>query len=810
MNDLTYAWRLLRKSPGFAATAILTLAVAIGANVAVFALIDAVLLKPLPYPQPDRLRLLERTYARDGVALGGDTAHAGATWFAIDEGATTVEAAPFSGMRGTVNLLVGDQALAITQQRVGAGYFGVLGVSPALGREFSRDEDRPEGPKVVILGDRLWRAVFNADPRALGQDILLRGEPHTVVGVMPASYHDEPDADLWTPLRPSTSGEGGGQNYGILLRLKAGVTWRQASVELAALADPTLARRVSASGTTLTHAAVGLQEGATAAARRPLLLLWGAVGLVLVVAAVNLAGLLLARAGRRTTEIATRLAIGGNRAAVVRQFLVESAVIATAGGLIGLVLGAIGIEGLQAMADRMVGPGRAAVLDIRVVSVAALLTALSALAIGIVPALQAGRLDLLPALAAGGTRAIAGGARGWSRRMLVVVEVALGVVLLVSTGLLARTFLHLNDLDPGLDTTNVAAVAVSLDDARYGEHDRVLRLFDEGLSRLRRLPGVESAAVSLGLPYERILNLAARPIGPGGGEGDMLFTSAAYVTPGYFETLRIPLRAGRTIDERDTGAGAAVAVVNETFARRYFGDESAVGRQIAISGEVREIVGVVGDVRQLGGFNGFGPVDALPTTFIPAAQFPAGAMRLVHTWFTPDWVVRGTTAQAVSEPTLRRALAPVAPDLPIARVQTLDAVRADAVAEQRLLATLVGLLAGAALLLAALGIHGLIASGVIERTRELGIRLALGATVGEAVRSAAWPGIQMALVGLATGLAAALGAARLLRSVLWGVSEDDPLTFVVVALVLLLVAMAASLLPALRVRRVDPVALLRE
>ncbi|MGE3191711.1 MAG: FtsX-like permease family protein, partial [Vicinamibacterales bacterium] len=595
------------------------------------------------------------------------------------------------------------------------------------------------------------------------------------------------------------------------LRLRPGVSWAEAGAEMAALADPSLRRTEADGGLRITHGAIPLQAGLTEASRRPLLLLWGAVGLVLVIAMVNLAGLLLARASSRTREIATRLALGGGRGAVIRQLLAESALIAGIGGALGLAVGAAGVRALQAMADQFIGPGPAAVLDGRVVAVTAVLTAVTALAVGLVPALQASRLDLAPALAAGGTRSIAGGARGWARRVLVVAEVALGMTLLVGAGLLLRTFMALTQLPPGFDARNVVAISASLDDARYRDHDAVLRLFDEGLARLRALPGVESVAVSLGLPYDRILNMGARIVGAGGeAEGDGVFTTATYVTPGYFETLAIPVVAGRAIGAGDGEAGAPVVVVNETFVRRYLADGAAIGRQVAMSGELREIVGVVGDVRQRGGFNGYGPVDALPGVYLPAAQFPASAMAVVHTWFTPSWVVRTAGPAAVAEPALRRAMREAAPGLAVADVRALTDVRAAATGEQRMLTLLVGLLGGAALLLAAIGIHGLIASGVAERTRELGIRLALGATVGGAVRAAALPGIHMALVGLAAGAFGALAATRFLGSLLWGVSETDPLTFVLVALTLLAVAVVASVLPALRVRRMDPVALLRE
>jgi predicted permease len=542
----------------------------------------------------------------------------------------------------------------------------------------------------------------------------------------------------------------------------------------------------------------------------PLILLTVSVGLVLLVACVNLAGLLLARAGRRTREIATRLAVGGNRRAVIRQLLIESMVIATLGGLVGLALGALALEGLKAGAGSLLFTTWAQVtLDARVLSVTLGLTALTAVLFGLVPAIQATRLDVQAALAEGGTRSVAGGARGWPRRLLVVAEVALGVVLLVGAGLLTRTFIHLQSQSPGFDPRQVIAASASLEDARYETHERVQQLFDHSVTRIAAIPGVESVAVSLGLPYERILNMGARIVGAAGDRSDFIFTTATYVTPGYFETLRLPVLRGRSLEGTDRATSAKVVVVNDAFARRYFKDRGAVGEHVFMSGETRQIVGVVADVQQRGGFNGFGPLDALPSIYMPFAQFPQAGLRVIHGWFSPAWIVREARAGTVTEAALRRAIAEVDPQLPLAAVRGIDEVRSAALSRQRVLMMLVAALGAIALFLAAIGIHALIASGVTERTRELGIRMALGATVRQTMTDAARPGIILALAGLAIGCALAYGVSGLIRNLLWGVRENDPLTFAAVVGTLLVVAVTASVLPALRVRKLDPVSLLR-
>jgi predicted permease len=811
--DLTFAWRSLWKSPGFAATAILTLALAIGANTAVFSLVDAVLMRPLPYAEPDGLGTLTRSVTLDGVTrVEPLSAHTGAVWEAVRDHATTVRAAVFSTANARVNLVAGDQALAVRQQRVGAGYFGVLGVSPSLGREFAADEDVPGGPAVTILSEQLWRALFDGDRAVVGRTILLRGEPHAVVGIMPDTFRSMTEADLWTPLRPDRTGEGSGTNYMVIARLRPGVDWPQARAEMAAVADPELAVRETRQGGVIAHDLVPMQAAFTASARGSLVTLWVAAGLVLLVAAVNLAGLLLARAGQRTREIATRMAIGGGRAAIVRQLLTESVLLAAIGGALGLAVGALGLRTLNALAGSLYyAPwAKAAALDARAVAMTVALTALTAVVFGLVPALQASRLDVNAALSEGGTRGVAGGARGWPRCVLVAGQVALGVVLLVGAGLLVRTYLHLDGAPAGFEPARLVTTSASLEDARYTDADAVVRLFDDSVARLEALPGVEAAAVSLGLPYQRILNMGFRTIAGGEPSPDARFTNTTYVTPHYFETLRQPILQGRAIEPTDTAGSQPVVVVNEAFVRLYLQGRDPLGVEIHLSDAARRIVGVAADVRQTAGFMGYGPVDALPQTYLPVTQVDSGFFRLVHVWFAPTWIIRASVPGTVTDPLLRDVMRAVDAHLPISALQGIDDVRAVALARERLRMLLLGVLGVVALLLSAIGLHGLIASTVTERMREFGIRLALGATVGDAIRSAALPGLRLTLAGLAIGSLAALGATRFIRSLLWGVSETDVVTYLAVAGLLLAVAVVASVGPALRLRRLDPLVLLRD
>jgi predicted permease len=808
VRDARFAVRILRKSPAFAVTASMTLALAIAVNTAIFSVVDAVLLKPLPYPEPDRLAMVTTT-VRAGGAVQDDTAQNGATWLMIRDHATTIDRAAYSTWPIGVNIVAAGRASHVQQQRVGAGFFGVLGVAPIAGRAFTADEDRPGGPAAAILSHALWRAMFNADPSVVGTTLGVRGEATTIVGVMPAGFHSGTGADLWTPLRPNATGEGEGENYAILARLRPGIAWAQADAEMRQIGAEIARQRQPRQGSSIAFSLQPLQRGMTASLRTPLLMLWSAVGIVLLISCVNLAGLLLARTSARSREIATRMALGGGRGAVVRQLVVESFVLAALGWTAGIALGAIALEALKAVAADAFDIWQPVSLDARAVTVAAALSFGASVVFGIAPAFQATRLDVQAALADAGSRAVATRGKLWPRRLLIVIQVALGVILLVGAGLLVRTFSHLRHLDPGFDARGVVTASVSLQDARYRTAARVSQLFGGTLTRVSQAPGVEVAAVSLGLPYERLLNLGFRHLdGPQAGSTQGQMTSATYIAGDFFRALRIPLRAGRTFDARDRSDGPGVVVVNDTFVRQYFDGASPLGRRIAFAGREREIVGVVGDVQVRPGWGQNGPIAAMPLAYIPLAQATDGFLRLVHGWFSPAYVVRATAATD-SVGALRRAVDETDPLLPFARVRSMEEVQDASLAQQRFLMVLLAGLALAAVLLAAVGIHGLVATTVVERTREMGIRVALGATRGHAMRTLAIPGVVLALGGTVLGAIASLGFARLLGHYVWGVSPTDPMTFLAVGAILLVVASIASFGPALRILRMEPATTLR-
>jgi len=806
-RDLRYAARILQKSPIFTATSIATLALCIGANTAVFSVVDAVLLRPLPYPEPDRLSSITVTL-RSPREEYTQTSHTGRTWQLLNQRATTFEPAAYSGVNG-VNLGASGTAEYVRQQRITAGFFHVLGISPIAGREFTADEDRPGGPAVAIMSTALWKRAFNGDPSILGQAINLRGRAFTVVGIMPTGLQDNEPAELWTPLRPTPTGEGAGSNYDIVARLKPGVSPAQANAELATIGAAAFHEMPYGKDATATWAFVPLQRVLTEDIRRPLMVLWGAVLAVLLIGCVNITGLLLARAATRTREVATRMALGSGRAAVMRQLFAESVLLAGAGGVAGIFLGYAGIAGLKLLIPAKLNVWQSIALDDRVLVATIAVALLTSVVFGLFPAVDASRLDLRSALTEGGTRGVAGSHRRLPRRILIVAEVALGLVLLVAAGVLIRTFSYMRNLNPGFDATHVITASASLQDARYQTPEAMNRLYDEALSRIRELPGVESAAVALSLPYERALNDGFKNLDGPAASANSHITDFVYVTPDYFRALRIPVHRGRAFSIADGPNTAPVAIVNEAFAKKYFPNQEAVGSHLQTGG-ARQIVGVVADVQQVSGWGDFGPLGTPPTLYIPATQTSAKFLEVVHNWFSPQWIVRTTAPTEGIIAGMQNALHTVDPRLPFASFRSMTEVRSRSMDEQRFQATLLGILAGLALLLAGVGIYGLIANSVTERTRELGIRMALGASRSQVMGAVITPGITLALGGVIVGVPLALASARILRRLVFGVKATDPTTFVWVGLVLLLVAAVASFFPALRLLRLNPSQTLRD
>ncbi len=803
-RDLRFALRLLRKSPAFTAVVLLTLGLCIGANTAIYSVLDAVLLRPAPYPAPERLALVTTAWRQDG-RQGLEESQTGALYEGVRDQATQLDSAAFSEDSGA-NFNWRGRSEFIRQQRVSAGFFRVLGVEPQAGREFTREEDVHGGAAVAVLSYGLWQRVFEGDPAAIGRSMNLRGEPYTVIGVMPRSFRSTSAVDVWTPLRPSRTGEGAGQNYGVVARIRPGATWASASDQLKALSPGLLKGSGWPRNSVIEERIEPLQTGLTSDTRGELLITWAAVLVVLFIGCVNVAGLLLARSAARGREIATRMALGGGRGAIIRQLQMESLLLALGGGILGVGIGAGVLGWLKRMGAASFEGWHPIAIDGRVLAAMMSVAILTSLVFGLLPALATSRLDIRSVLVEGG-RGVSGGRRRWWRTGLVVCEVALSLVLLVSAGLLVRTLSYLNGLHPGFDPHNVLTAQVSLQDARYRTETEVNGLFTRTLDRVRRIPGVESAAVALTLPYERPLNDGFRLLDGEDTHGHP--AEVVYATPGYFETLRIRLIEGRDFRDSDTPKSFKVAIVSASFAAKYFRGREAVGRHLALETTPMEIVGVVGDVQQHSGLGPYGPVSVEPTLYIPVAQTSDGFLEVVHAWFSPRWVIRSAGATGSVAPQVQAAVAAVDPLLPVAKFQTIADLQAHITENQRYHAALFSILAGLALLLAAIGLYGLISQSVTQRTHEFGIRMALGATTGQAIGNAMKPGLLLSLAGVAAGYVLSLGAVRYLEHLVWGVRPNDPLTFLITAAVLLAVAAAASLAPALRILRLDPARTLR-
>jgi predicted permease len=797
MHDLRYAFRLIRQNWGFSLTVIAILALCIGANTAVLAVVDGAMLRPLPYPEPDRLTQIVTKFYFQGKEDSADN-HNGATWEGIRDHASSLDAAVYRQGAGGINLGVNGTGVYVRQQRVSAGFFSVLGVRPLMGREFIAAEDRKGGAPAVLLSHALWQKYFRGDPSVIGRGILLRGEPYTVVGIMPAGFRSDAKADVWTPLRASRTGEGGGFNYQILARLRPGATWQEASGQLAAITEDLQKERMFNRDPGTRLDIIPLLQGRTSELRKPLMLLWCAVAFVFVLGCVNIGGMLLARASGRVGEIATRLALGAPFSRIVRQLLIESTMLGLLGGLAGALTGWGALAGLRAFGALTFPFLETVELDWRVLAGTLLLTLIAGIAFGLAPAWQATRVDLRSAQS--GSRGIAGRKRFLSLGALVGGQVALTVPLLFGAGLFLHTFVHLWNLNPGFDPNHVLTAKFSLQDARYTTAAQVTRFYDKVFARLHETPGIEAAAVALSLPYERALNDGVKIPGV---EREVI-TNLTYVTPEYFTALRIPVLRGRAFSAADSVDSTKVCMVNQAFVKHYLKNGDALGQPLSDG----VIVGIAGDVLEAeAGWGEFGPVSAVPEVYIPATQAPA--VSLLHTFMSPNWIVRSSLDGVQVARAMEDAARSADPLLPMAAFRSVRDLKLESLDFQRFLAAIAGAIAGLAMVLSAMGIYGLISNLVTERTKELGIRMALGSGIGKAIGIALRPGLLWVLGGVAVGSAAALGFERFLKSYLWGVQPGDPLTLAGVGIGLLAATALASMIPASRIARLNPADTLR-
>jgi putative ABC transport system permease protein len=802
-QNLKVAIRQLRRKPGFTAAVVVTLALAIGANTAIFSLVNALILTRLPYPHPERMGTIFRRV--QGVSTyDGPHNIDGTEWEPLRDYVPALLSA-ISGSTTGVNLEVGAHVAYVQDGRISQHYLDVLGIRPAAGRNFTAAEDTPHGPNAVILSYGLWRNLLGGDRSIVGQAIQLKGEPYTVIGILPQGATTPLDANVYTALQPSTQGEGGGTNYNVITRLRNGSTWQQADAEInrAWAGEGTSLARAN-HGSRVSFYSMPLQQGETATLRPKTLALMLAAGLILLIACANLAGLTLVRVARRTPEIATRLALGASRWQVERQLRAENLVLAVAGGAAAVGVGFLALRGLLSLLPLGFLPVAAVPIDGTVLAFTFFVSLLTSVLFGMLPALATRRIDLRSSMA---SRGVGSTERVGLRQTLIAGEVAVTVLLLAASGLVVRTLVHLETLPPGFNPRGVMTAKASLNDARYDDPPAFRKLLDESAGAMRRIPGVESAAVGLSLPFETTLNDQVT-LADGKEAGENIGADFVYVTPGYFETLQISLLAGRRFAHSDGPNAQAVAIVNHAFAKKFYGGANPVGRMLN-KGIV--IVGMVGDVQLSSNLDPIAPLQTEETMYVPAAQMmQAAGLAMIHTWMQPSWIVR--TAGPVQGLTgdMQRALTRAAPDLPFSGFYSLGDLQAKTLATQRIEMALLTAMAGLALLLSAVGIFSLVASLIAQKTREIGIRIALGSSVRRAMVHTASPGVRASAWGLFVGLILCAGTLRILHSVLYGVGVYDWPTLLTIVLVLAAVALVAAAVPSLRVSRISPAQTLRD
>jgi putative ABC transport system permease protein len=802
-QDLRYGARVLRRTPGFSAAVIAILALAIGGNTAIFSLLDAALLRPLPYRDPERLVMVwERNYRRDqqrNVVNPGNYLR----WREHNR--------VFESMTGFItwplNVVAGRSAERLPIGLVSTGFFEVLGVAAARGRALQPQDYAPGSEPLAVLSDGYWRRRFGADPRVLGSSLKISGEPATIVGVMPpefampaADLAGGRTAELWTQL-PLTEEhrESTGRWMSVAARIQPGVPLARAIAEMEAL------------GRRLEHGrgdhnvgwgiqVIPLRDDLVGAQRPALLVLFGAVGFVLLIACANIANLMLARAAGRERELAVRRALGAGRGRLIVQLATESLLLAISGAAVGLLLALWGIEALFQFAPVDLPLPVPIGFSGKLLGVALGLALLSALLFGLAPAWLSARAETAVALQEGAHRSSGPRRRRRLNGALVMAEIALALVLLTGAGLLLRSFVRQLEIDPGFDGTGVLSFQLNLPGSVYQDPARQVALFERACERIGRIPGVSSAGAISWLPLAGLGSATSfEPLDrPRPRAGDQPVADVRVVTTDYFRTLRIPLIRGRLFDHRDRADAPKAVLIDQALARRFWPNADPVGKRIAMDwGErmIAEVVGVVGDVRLTS-------LTSAPrsTLYWALPQLPNSFMSLM---------VRSTVEPGGIVPAIRARLAELDPELPLAEIQTMDQVVSDSVRQPRLLAVLVGAFAGVALVLAALGVYAVMAYTVARRTHEIGIRMAIGARHGDIVRLVLGRTAILALVGVGLGLAGAASLTGALESLLYEVSPTDPTTLVVVTVVLALVAVVASLLPALRASRVDPLIALR-
>ncbi len=818
VSDIRLAARMLLKSPGFTIVATVALALGIGANTAIFSVVNAVLLQPLPYSDADRIMRIGRS---SPTGTGFSESIPKFNSWKKNDAFDSMAVYDFAGPG--MNLGNKERPQQVKAIHVSQEFFRVFGVSPLAGRTFTPEEDRPGGPPVALLSYGLWKSRFGGAITQIGASISLNGDPFTVIGILPSSFVSDPPSDVFIPLQPDPNSTNQGHYLSIAGRLKPGVSATAAQAQMKVLAAQFRRAHPKTMDGDEGVAVVPAQEAAVGDIKPALLILLGAVGFVLLIACANVANLLLVRAAGRQKEIAIRSAIGASRWRIIRQLLTESVLLGALGGVLGFFLGAIGVRVLMSLLPPNIprlsdGEGVAAavaILDWKVLAFTLGIALLTGIIFGMFPALQIARTNVNSVLKETSGRSGTGRRQNRLRGALVVSETALALVLLIGAALMIRTFVGLKNVDPGFEAHNVLTMKSSLAGGRYSTTAQVANLSRQVIQRIESLPGVQAAAMTVILPVEGSLDLPfvidGRPPAKGNTfNGD---ENWAFITPHYFDAFKIHLMRGRAFNDGDTGTSSKVIIVNEAFAKKYWPKEDPLGRRLAVGGKTlgpdfdepaRQVVGVVASVRQASLSS-----PAQPMMYVPQAQVTDGLTALANRVIPTAWTIK-TAVEPISLSTaVQREIMAADSQMSVTKIRTMEQVIGETISRENFNMLLLTVFAGIALLLAAIGIYGLMSYTVEQRTQEMGIRLALGALQGDMVRMVVLQGMKLTLIGVAIGLAAAYGLTRLLSKLLFGVQSSDPATFTTVALILTAVALLATYIPARRATKIDPLSALR-
>jgi putative ABC transport system permease protein len=819
LADVRHSFRVLIKSPGFTIVAVLALALGIGANTAIFSVIDRVLLAPLPFPDSERIMRIQRKFPN-----GTGSSVSIPKFMAWRKSGSFQSMAAYDFGSVSLNLGTSDRANPVNGMHVTADFFGVFGVSPLLGRTFSPQEDLPNAGKFVVLTFNMWKNHVGGDPDIAGKTIILSGEPYVVLGILPENYQPDPPTDLYFPAQFDPNSTNQGHIYDVAGRLRPGASIASAQAELAVIADQFRAAHSDFVDKSESVEVLPLRVAIGGDVRFALLILAGAVAFVLLIACGNVASLLLARAAGRQREIAIRTAVGASRGRIIQQLLTESMLLGLGGGVAGLILGGMGVRMLLAFSPgdipRVNSPehslGGLMLIDWRILLFLFAISLATGLLFGLFPALRVSHFDVNAVLKESSGRSGTGFKHSRVRGLLVIGEIALAVVLLAGAALMIRTFAGLRSVKSGIDSSNLLTLRTAVSGNRYGSTAQVENMVRQATDRIQALPGVQVAACAVAVPTDQVgidLPFSIEGHAPKAGEkweGDEYWR---FVSPGYFDALRIPLVRGRYFTRTDTGGTAHVVIVNEAFARKYWSNQDPIGQRMVIAKGLgadfdepaREVVGIVGSVTESGLASGM-----VPVMYVPQSQITDGLTKLAGGLLPLGWMIRTNADPLSLASVVRHEFESLDPQLAPSHVANMDQLIAEGNARHNFNTLLLTVFASIALLLAAVGIYGLMSYAVEQRVQEIGIRMAMGADQGKIMRLVLGQGMRLASVGTALGLAGAYGLTRLLAKFLFGVKSSDPLAFSIVAVTLIVVTLLAAFVPARRAMRVDPILALRQ